>query len=107
MHNNIREPKKYVCILLHYCRCAHFLRDHSEKHYVLLHWYDETTNDFRPHVETKAIRLQLYPPDEIRSFGVMPADSVINGAYIVQTVGYYWVVQSPREGATYIEANIS
>ena len=74
---------------------------------MLLHWYDETSRDFRLHVETKAIRLQLSPPDEIRSFGVMPADSVVNGAYIVQTAGYYWVVQSPREESAYFAANIS
>ena len=47
------------------------------------------------------------PPDKIRSYGVMSADSVINGAYIVQAVGYSWVVQSPREEIAYIEAKIS
>ena len=74
---------------------------------MLLHWYDETSRDFRLHVETKAIRLQLSPPDEIRSFGVMPADSVVNGAYIVLTAGYYWVVQWPGEESAYVAANIS
>ena len=44
---------KHVCILLQFCRCVNFLHDHAGEHYVLLHWYDEITNDFGLHAETK------------------------------------------------------
>jgi hypothetical protein len=50
-------------------------------------------------------KLQLAPSNDVASYDVMPAKTIINGALLIEKDGFYWAIQSPRELARFEEIN--
>ncbi len=49
------------------------------------------------HPEVKLAQIKLAPIAITRSYGIMPANSIVNGALIICMNEQYWAMQSPRE----------
>ena len=90
---------------VHFARCVAFMRDASRRHYAALRWYSETTQGFAPDRNTGLIRLTPEPTHLTRSYSVMPIESVLNGAVVLPSGSFFWVLQSPREAEAYANAN--
>jgi hypothetical protein len=48
-------------------------------------------------------KLKLAPVANTRSYGIMPASSIVNGTLILRMNEHYWALQSPREQAEYLQ----
>ena len=51
----------------------------------------------------KLAKLKLAPVANTRSYGIMPASSIVNGTLILRMNEHYWAMQSPREKAEYLQ----
>lgn len=91
---------------LYFGKCVAFFREtDSDKHYVVLRWYKEIGRD-PIHSNILLARLRLEPPDQTKSYDVVPVDSIINGALLVPTgTTDHWALMSPREQAAYAAMN--
>jgi hypothetical protein len=45
----------------------------------------------------------LTPVNISRSYGIMPVQSIRNGALIIKFNEYFWTLQSPREETEYLK----
>jgi hypothetical protein len=77
-----------------------FFMDAEEDHYVALRWYAEP-----PQTPDGCIldlpALNLAPDNNTKSYSILPAECIINGALLIKCRGTYWAVQSPREELAY------
>ena len=51
----------------------------------------------------KLAKRKLAPVANTRSYGIMPASSIVNGTLILRMNEHYWALQSPREQAEYLQ----
>jgi hypothetical protein len=89
-----------------YARCCAFFRDRVGDHFVAVHWYENAlTTHFDP--KARLQKLKPMPKQNLNSYDILPAASIINGALLVRDVGdvsarrtgnpHFWVRQPPRE----------
>jgi hypothetical protein len=77
-----------------------FFRDAEDQHYVGLQWYEEPPNDPLGAV-MELTALDITRENKSKSYNVLPAECIINGALLVKCNGAFWAVQSPREEMAY------
>ena len=80
------------------CRCVAFCKDNEDEFFVLLRWYDQirVTNPI-----SLLPQLELAPEEDVESYDVQPVSSIVNGALLVESGGYHWALQSPRESSIF------
>jgi hypothetical protein len=82
-------------------RCVAFFMDADRNHYVGLQWYAEV-----PIPPRRAVLefpcLELAREDRSSSYSILPADCIVNGAFLMPRIGKMWALQSPREVMEYI-----
>jgi hypothetical protein len=49
-------------------------------------------------------KLKLSPVNITRSYGIMPVQSIRNGALIIKSNEDFWALQSPREESEYLNS---
>jgi len=88
----------------YFAKCLAFFCDSKKDMFVGLRWYEPAdknpNNLIDPIVRLAAIKLA--PKVNTRSYGIMPVQSIVNGALILRTNELYWAFQSPREQAEYL-----
>ena len=81
-------------------RCRAFFKDAVDNHYVLVQWYD-TIGGAPINGLTGLASLKLADETKTKSFDIMPVNSIINGALVVNMGDHAWAMQSPREAVQY------
>ena len=89
---------------LYFAKCEAFFRDFRGVHYVGLRWLDQSgpcalNSTFR------LPRLKLRPNTIPRSYSVLPASAIHNGALLITVDDFYWAVMPPREQGDYVRVN--
>ena len=86
------EGKNRFC----FAQFAAFFQDNKERPYVALRWHDQRGQDL---VDPTALlpRLKLRPPNQPRSYSVMPISYIHNGALMIESGAHYYAIMSPRE----------
>ena len=81
-----------------------FFADANANVFVGVRWYepaDAGENLIDPIV--RLAKLQLSPGNLSRSYGIMPVQSIRNGALIIKRNESFWALQSPREEREYLK----
>ena len=88
---------------MYFGRCIAFFEDANDQIFIGVRWYEAADggNSFIDPIVHLA-KLKLSPANNSRSYGIMPAASIRNGALILQRNDHYWALQSPREDAEYV-----
>ena len=89
---------------LYFAKCEAFFRDFRGELYVGLRWLDQAG----PCVLNSTVRLprlKLRPNTNPRSYSVLPASAIHNGALLITVDDFYWGVMSPREQEEYVRVN--
>ncbi len=89
---------------MYFGRCIAFFEDANDQIFIGVRWYEAADggNSFIDPIVHLA-KLKLSPANNSRSYGIMPAGSIRNGALILHRNDHYWALQSPREDAEYVE----
>ena len=91
----------FLCVVV-LCRCVAFCKDSEDEFYVLLRWYDQIRVT---HPITLLPQLLMTPEENAESYDVQPVSSIVNGALLVESCGYHWALQSPREKSIFESMN--
>ncbi len=88
----------------HFAKFLAFFQDDNNEMLVGVRWYEtpedrDEINSIDPTV--KLAELKVSPVAITRSYGIMPIQSIVNGALILRVNEQYWALQSPREQAEY------
>jgi hypothetical protein len=83
-----------------FLRCRAFFIDAVDDHYVLVKWYG-TVGDAPINGLAGLASLKLADETQTKSFDIMPVNSIINGALVVNMGDHAWAMQSPREAVEY------
>ena len=92
-------------IRTYFGKCMAFFSDANANVFVGVRWYeptDEGENEIDPIV--KLAKLKLSPVNITRSYGIMPVQSIRNGALIIKSNEDFWALQSPREESEYLNS---
>ena len=89
---------------LYFAKCEAFFRDSRGNHYVGLRWLDQS-GPCTINTTVRLPRLKLRPNAMPKSYSVLPASSVHNGALLIVVDDFYWAVMSPREQDDYVRVN--
>jgi hypothetical protein len=91
-------------IRTYFGKCMVFFKDANANLFVGVRWYepaDEGENLIDPIV--RLAKLKLSPVHNSRGYGIMPIQSIRNGALIIKRNEYFWALQSPREEREYLK----
>ena len=90
----------------YFAQCEAFFQDSKGEIYVGLRWYDQAGPDI---IDSTVLlpRLKLRPHDQPRSYSVLPASCIHNGALLMASGGHHYAIMSPRELKEYISFNIA
>ena len=91
-------------IRTYFGKCMAFFADANANVFVGVRWYepaDAGENLIDPIV--RLAKLQLSPGNLSRSYGIMPVQSIRNGALIIKRSESFWALQSPREEREYLK----
>ena len=86
---------------LYFAKCEAFFRDSRGEHYVALRWLDQS-GPTTLNTTVRLPRLKLRPTMMPKSYSVLPASSIHNGALLIAADEFYWAVMSPREQKEYV-----
>ena len=88
----------------YFAQCEAFFQDGRGHTYVGLRWYDQSGPDI---IDAAVLlpRLKLRPHDQPRSYSVMPASCIHNGALVMAQRAHHYAVMSPRELKEYVSFN--
>ena len=86
-------------------RCVAFFKDANDDVFVALRWYSEVPGIVVDPV-VKMPPLTLAPENLPKSYSIMPAHAILNGALIVPRKDQFWAMLSPREEEQYLLQNI-
>ena len=88
----------------HFARCACFFVDSQNTHFIAVRWLTEVPGVV---IDGTALfpPLTLSPPGNIKSYSVMPATSIQNGAIVLAAGRKLWPLLSPRVEKAYIISN--
>ena len=81
---------------LYFAKLFAFFRDNNGDHFVGLQWYAEAAIK-PPGAILELPCLELARQDRRSSYSILPADCIVNGAFLLPCVGKMWAFQSPRE----------
>ena len=86
-------------------KCLAFFKDSNDEMFVGVRWYEPADKDTNVLIDpvVKLAKLKLAPLANTRSYGIMPASSIVNGTLILQMNEHFWALQSPREQAEYLQ----
>jgi carboxypeptidase C (cathepsin A) len=86
-------------------KCLAFFKDSNDEMFVGVRWYEPADKDTNVLIDpvVKLAKLKLAPLANTRSYGIMPASSIVNGTLILQMNEHFWALQSPREHAEYLQ----
>ena len=86
-------------------KCLAFFKDSNDDMFVGVRWYEPADKDTNVLIDpvVKLAKLKLAPVANTRSYGIMPASSIVNGTLILRMNEHYWALQSPREQAEYLQ----
>jgi hypothetical protein len=85
----------------YFAQCEAFFQDGKGRTYVGLRWYDQSG----PGVIDSTVllpRLKLRPHDQPRSYSVLPASCIHNGALIIANGAHHHAIMSFRELKEYV-----
>jgi len=91
-------------IRTYFGQCMAFFEDANANVFVGVRWYEpahEGDNFIDPIV--RLAKLKLSPVNNTRSYGIMPVQSIRNGALIIKRNEDFWALQSPREEREYLK----
>ena len=88
---------------MYFGRCIAFFEDANNQIFIGVRWYEAADggNSLIDPIVHLA-KLKLSPANNSRSYGIMPAASIWNGALILHRNDHYWALQSPREDLEYV-----
>ena len=88
----------------YFAQCEAFFQDANDLIYVAVRWYDQTGPDI---IDDTVLlpRLKLRPHDQPRSYSVLPATCIHNGALMMENNANHYAIMSPRELTDYICIN--
>ena len=88
---------------MYFGRCIAFFEDANDQIFIGVRWYEaaDGANSLIDPIVHLA-KLKLSPANNSRSYGIMPAGSIRNGALILHRNDHYWALRSPREDAEYV-----
>ena len=88
----------------YFAQCEAFFQDANDLTYVAVRWYDQTGPDI---IDDTVLlpRLKLRPHDQPRSYSVLPATCIHNGALMMENNAHHYAIMSPREPTDYICIN--
>ena len=89
---------------LYFAKCEAFFRDSRGALYVALRWLDQS-GPCALNTTVRLPRLKLRPNMTPKSYSVLPASSIHNGALLIAADEFYWAVMSPREQEEYVRVN--
>ena len=89
---------------MYFARCMAFFKDADDKVFVAVRWYSEVPGTVVDPV-VQLTPLSLAPEALTKSFSIMPAHAILNGALIIPTDDQYWAMLSPREEEQYLRTN--
>ena len=91
---------------MYFGRCIAFFKDANDQIFIGVRWYEAADggNSLIDPIVHLA-KLKLSPANNSRSYGIMPAASIRNGALILHRNDHYWALQSPREDAEYVRGS--
>ncbi len=93
---------------MYFGRCIVFFEDANDQLFIGVRWYEAADEgDSLIDAIVHLAKLKLSPANNTRSYGIMPAGSIRNGALILKTNDHYWALQSPREDAEYVNKNVT
>ncbi len=86
-------------------KCLAFFEDDNKDMFVGVRWYETPDRDDTQLIDSivKLAELKLSPVAITRSYGIMPIQSIVNGALIIRVNEQYWALQSPREQAEFLQ----
>ena len=92
----------------YFAQCEAFFEDANGHVFVGLRWYDHV-NQNGDSVDATVLlpRLKLRPLEKTRSYSVLPASCIHNGALIIAGDNHHWAVMSPREQKEYESFNVN
>jgi hypothetical protein len=82
-----------------------FFEDAQNDHYIGVQWYADTLQTPEGTV-LELPSLDLARDDHTKSYSILNADCIINGALLIKCRGTFWAVQSPREEEAYARNNL-
>jgi hypothetical protein len=89
----------------YFAKCLAFFQDDNKEMFVGVRWYETPDRNEINLIDpiVKLAELKLSPVAITRSYGIMPIQSIVNGALIIRVNEQYWALQSPREQAEYLQ----
>jgi hypothetical protein len=88
----------------YFAQCEAFFQDSKGDIYVGLRWYDQSGPDIID--ETVLLpKLKLRPHDKPRSYSVLPASCMHNGALLMARGAHHYAIMSPRELKEHVSFN--
>jgi hypothetical protein len=86
-------------------KCLTFFQDDNKDMFIGVRWFATPDRDETHLIDpiVKLAELKLSPVASTRSYGIMPIQSIVNGALIIRVKDQYWAFQSPREQAEYLQ----
>ena len=81
-----------------------FFQDSKGHIYVGLRWHDQSGPDIIDDTVLRP-RLKLRPHDQPRSYSVLPASCMHNGALLMASGARHYAIMSPRELKEYVSFN--
>ena len=89
---------------LYFAQCEAFFQDGNGRTYVGLRWYDQSGPDI---IDATVLqpRLKLRPHDQRRSYSILPATCIHNGALLIANGAHHYAIMSPRELREYESFN--
>ena len=91
-------------VRLYIARCVCFFKDANDVHYVALRWLSEIPGVVLDPASQMA-PFTMAPLWETKSFDILPASVILNGALVLPAAGKLWAIMSPREEQHYLSCN--
>jgi hypothetical protein len=88
----------------YFAQCKAFFQDSEGNTYVGLRWCDQSG----PGIIDGTVllpRLKLRPHDQPKSYSVLPASCIHNGALLMASSTHHYATMSPRELKEYVSFN--
>ena len=89
----------------YFARCVAFLQDDDDNVFVALRWYSEKIPGSAIDLVVMLPPLTLEPETLTKSYSIMPAHAIVNGALIIPRKDAFYAMLSPREEEQYLLKN--
>ena len=89
---------------LYFARCVCFCKDANDVHCIALRWLSEIPGVVLDPASQMA-PFTMAPLWETKSFDILPASVILNGALVLPAAGKLRAIMSPREEQQYLSSN--